>query len=339
VIGIIGPADSVGLATQIASDEGFADLLAPGVYRHAGEAADLAKQLEATCRVVLFTGQAPYMLAGAELTDAEAQFISHSGADLYRCIARVLIQRDGRMPKVTVDSIDEPTVLGSFADLGLPTPVAHPLGSPEDLSAPADVAEILAFHRAALAEGRVDGVLTCLAEVHAALLDDGVPVWRIEHTARTVAEALQRARLSHDLIRSREEQLAVALFAPDRAGLAELDVFEREVVRMRVHRELLDVARRNGGRLTALEGGVFSVAMSRLTLDDDLDGGFLESWALDVAIEGPALHVGVGVANTFEHAETLARGALEGAQTTGRAQVSFPDGRTVAVAETPQGGA
>jgi hypothetical protein len=149
VIGIIGPADSVGLATQIASDEGFADLLAPGVYRHAGEAADLAKQLEATCRVVLFTGQAPYMLAGAELTDAEAQFISHSGADLYRCIARVLIQRDGRMPKVTVDSIDEPTVLGSFADLGLPTPVAHPLGSPEDLSAPADVAEILASTRRA----------------------------------------------------------------------------------------------------------------------------------------------------------------------------------------------
>lgn len=338
MIGIVGPADSVALAMQIAAEGGFADLLAPGVYRHAGEATELARALEASCTVVLFTGQAPYMLAGAELTDAEAQFISHSGADLYRCIARVLIERGGVMPTVTVDSIDEPTVQSAFADLGLPRPEAHPLGSPEDLSAPADVEEIIRFHRTALAEGRAEAVLTCLAEVHAVLLDEGVQVWRIEHTARTIADALQRARLSHDLIRSREEQLAVALFAPDRARLAELDVFEREVVRMRVHRELLDVARRNGGRLTALEGGLFSVAMSRLTLDDDLDGGFTEAWPLEIAIDGLALHVGVGVANTFEHAETLARGALDGAQRTGRAQVCFPDGRMVAVAEAQRSG-
>ncbi|MGX1932871.1 hypothetical protein [Microbacterium resistens] len=339
MIGIVGPADSVGFATQIAADGGFSNLIVPGIYRHADEAVELAKSLEASCAVVVFTGQAPYMLAGPELTDAEAQFISHSGADLYRCIARVLIERGGVLPPVAVDSIDEATVRNAFADLGLPRPEAHPLGSPDDLTAPADVEEILAFHRAALAEGRAVAVLTCLAEVHAALLAEGVQVWRIEHTAGTVADALQRARLSHDLIRSREEQLAVALFAPDRVRLSELDVFEREVVRMRLHRELLEVARRNGGRLTALEGGLFSVAMSRLTLDDDLDGGFAEAWPLEVAVDGLALNVGVGVANTFEHAEALARGALDGAQRTGNAQVRFPDGRMVDVPPTRRAGA
>lgn len=337
MIGIVGPADSVALATQIAAEGGFADMLLPGVYRHADEASELARGLDASCTVVLFTGQAPYMMAGSELTEAEPQFVSHSGADLYRCIAQVLIECGGEMPRVTVDSIDEPTVLSAFADLGLPTPSAHPLGSPEDHAVPADVAEIIAFHRAALADGRADAVLTCLAEVHAVLLEEGVRVWRIEHTARTMFDALQRARLSHDLIRSREEQLAVALFAPDRARLAELDVFEREVVRMRVHRELLEVARRNGGRLTAVEGGLFSVAMSRLTLDDDLDGGFGEAWPMEIAVDGLVLHVGVGVANTFEHAETLARTALDGAQRTGHTQVCFPDGRMVPIDEAVQG--
>lgn len=331
MIGIVGPADSVAFATQIATQGGYAGMLLPGVYRHAGEAAELAQQMDASCTVVLFTGQAPYMLAGSELTEAEAQFVSHSGADLYRCMARVLIECGGVMPRVTVDSIEEPTVVSAFADLGLPSPLAHPLGAPDEYAGPSDVAEIIAFHRAALADGRAEAALTCLAEVYTVLREEGVRVWRIEHTARTMSDALERARLSHDLIRSREEQLAVALFAPDRTQLAGLDVFEREVIRMRVHRELLEVARRNGGRLTALEGGLFSVAMSRLTLDADLSGGLEGAWPIQIAENGLALHLGVGIANTFEHAETLARRALDEGQSAGRPHVSFPDGRMLAI--------
>lgn len=331
VIGIVGPADSVALAQEIADASGFADRLVTRVYRLADEAVDLASEVDASCNVVLFTGQLPYMLAGVELAHAEGQYISHSGADLYRCVSRVLIERNGTMPVVSVDSMDEATVLGSFADLGLPEPTVHPLGSADDGDAPDGIADVIAFHRDALASGRATAVLTCLAEVHAKLREEGATVWRIDHTIGTVADALQRARLSDQLIRSRAEQLAVVLFAIDRAQLASRDVYEREMVRMRVHRELLEVARRNGGRLTALEGGVFSIAVSRRTVDDDLLEELQPGPTFDMEGLGVDVRTGIGIGSTFEEAEHVARAALERAHDTGRGHVAYPDGRVTAI--------
>lgn len=329
MIGIIGPTDSVSLAMLVATEGGFADEIVPRWYEHADEATAIARELDSSCHVVLFTGQVPYMLtSNSDLVQAELQFISHSGADLYRCIARVLIDRQGVMPRASIDSIEESIVMSTFAEMELPAPTAHPLGSPEDDVVVEDIGEVVAFHRASLASGRAEVVLTCLAEVYAVLKAEGVAVWRIEHTTVTVTEALQKARLSDQLIRSRSEQLALAVFQIDGSALRKLDVYEREVARLHVHRELLDMARKNGGRLTALEGGAFSIATSRGTVESAIErqkagqASLLNSLALDVDVRA-----GIGIGSTFSQAESNAKQALGLAKAHSDTHVVFPDGR------------
>lgn len=329
MIGIVGPADSVALAMVVATEGGYAEEIVPRVYEHADEASALARELDQTCQVLLFTGQVPYALASeSPQLHAELQFISHSGADLYRCMALILIDRAGVMPRASVDSIEESIVLSAFSEIGLPAPVAHPLplgGDPRPLGG---VGEVLDFHREALADRRADVVMTCLAEVYATLRTEALSVWRIEHAKVTIMEALQKARLSYHLIRLRSEQLALALFQIDSQAPRKLDVYEREVARLHVHRELLDIARKNGGRLTSLEDGAFSIATSRGAIEVAIErqksrqASFLDSLHLDVPVR-----VGIGIGSTFSQAESNARQALGLSKLNSDTHVVFPDGR------------
>lgn len=329
MIGLIGPSDSVAFAMAVATEGGYADQLVSRVYDHADQTIPLVRELNQTCQVILFTGQAPYsFVVNSGEFAGEIQFISHSGIDLYRCIVQVLMDHGGRMPTVSIDSIDEELVLSGFSEMGLPTPSVHPIITPDGEMGSDAIERVVEFHRDAITSGRVETALTCLAEVNSRLVVEGLPVWRIEHTRATVAQALETARLSDQLIRSRGEQLAVALFQIDSQAQRKLDVYERELARLRVHRELLEIARKSGGRLEALEGGEFALTTTRGVIEAAISREAAGHASLLQPLKPESkVRVGVGIGASFSQAESNARHALGLSILHDESHVVFPDGR------------
>jgi hypothetical protein len=329
MIGLIGPEDSVELVMSVATEGGYADEIVPRSYTHADQAGAIARELDQICPVLLFTGRIPYLLAKeSRQLNSELQFISHSGTDLYRCIARVLIDKHGIMPAVSIDTIEKSTVVSSFSEMGLPEPTVLLVDDAADAAASGGIHDVVNFHREQAESGRAAAAMTCLAEVSIELSKMKIPVWRVEHTKVNVREALQRARLSEQLLRSRSAQLAIAIFQIDSQSLSRADIYEREVAKLHVHQRLLELARKNGGRVTALEAGAFSITTSRGAIDVAITrqlaghASFLDALDLDVEVRA-----GVGIGDTYVVAESNAKQAL-GLAVRGRGtHVVFPDGR------------
>lgn len=340
MIGLIGPPDSVRRALLIAEEEGREGEVLAREYATPDDAVAIAKEIDTLCRVILFTGQVPFSVveAGASL-QAEAQFISHSGADLHNALARILIEKRGMMPRVSVDTISAVTVRDVFEDVGLPVPdYVLPLVSNEGNLVSRRSREVAEFHISRFESGKVDACLACLAGTYEELHTAGIPVWRIEHSRVTTREALRRAWLSSELLESRSTQLAVVIAEADGESVRGRDSYEREATRLRVHQDLLKQAKKVSGRLTALDDTTFLITTSRDAVEDAI-ARFRRGQASLLAPNdlGSKLNLGLGVGGTVALAEENARRALALTKRSGHTNVVFPDGDVYSTADERKG--
>ncbi len=125
VIGIIGPEDSVARARNVAAELGLAETVLARTYVTWDAAPELAIELDAACTVLLFTGRVPYTIARETLgLRATLDFIPHEGADLYRALVGVLREHRGRLPVISIDTIERFAVDEIYHDLDLEPPAA-----------------------------------------------------------------------------------------------------------------------------------------------------------------------------------------------------------------------
>lgn len=326
MIGLIGPLDSVKLACAVSESESWRSQLVARPYTRARDSVALAQELDQTCSVILLTGRVPYELVDAAHINAELQYISHSGADLYRCIARILIERDGKLPRVSLDSIDESVAADTFADLELPQPrtAGHLLTRSRT---PIDTHDVVAFHLDEIRSGRTDAALTCLAEVASQLTDAGVDVWRVTHTKSTMRQSLQNAVLSDELHRSRASQPGVVLFEIAPGAVPGSTIYDRESARLHMQASLLEISRKNGARLSALEGDVFALTTNRGAIAAAIERRrAAHASLLDAPKIGISVRAGAGIGATYAHAEENARAALALSDAGRNTPVVFPDG-------------
>ncbi len=331
MIGLIGPTDSVLLAMSVAETMGATQDFVARTYERVEQVADLARELDQLCQVLLFTGELPFMLAQEdEPLQSELHYIPHSGADLYRMISAILIDNLGAMPLVSIDTIDETPVETCFSELYLPVPPRIALISSDERSPETVTRKLVAVHKSQLDDGKAVLALTCLSSVHAELSRDGYAVRRIDHTRTGMRETLDRARLSTQLQKSRAVELAVLLFRLDPQALATGDVYSRESARLSVHLRLLDVARKHGAQLSALDGSAFLLATTRGAIDSAIarqlagHGSLLDPLEADVEVLA-----GAGVGDTYAIAEANAKQAMimGEADTSAGIYVVFSNGR------------
>lgn len=321
MIGIIGPADSVALAEQVAVELGLTDDVLTDAYEAPEECVAAAERLDPLCDVLLFTGQVPYALATtrASLT-SDTQMIPHSGTDLYRIIAQVLKHNNGDFPTVSVDAIDPAVVHQVFRDLGLPDPPLvlavlpdqkHGRDRTEEPPLAYETSQLWAErHATAFNAGKVTACLTCLASTHELLVNKGIPTWRIEHTRVTMAEALDKAYLAAKMVRAESSQIAIAMvrMSRDRVPIGS-HALTKESLRLQQH--LLEHTERIGGHLVQTELNCFMVTSTRGAMRGAL-ARFREGHAsfFDVtATEG--VRIGVGFGPAFGTARSLAEQSLE----------------------------
>lgn len=336
MIGVIGPSDSVRLVLAVAAEEGRADEVIGRTYRRPDQAAEIAVELDGLCKVILFTGRVPYLHATTNTTlTAQTQFISHSGDDLYRAIAQILIDRQGVMPRVSVDTLDTETANAAFADLDLAAPVDvfamvwDELGGDgvEPVRSVATAKQITAQHRARFEAGEVDLCLTCLASTRELLRRSGVPVHRIDHTHLSVRDALHNAWLSAELVQSRATQLAVAIISALPADAVRLDSHGRERARLAVHHALLDQTKKLSGRLSSVDENTYVITTNRGAVESAiLRAEARQSSLLNLPDLESTLTVGIGIGESYALAEDHARRALQLAELSRVPTVVYPDG-------------
>ncbi|MEV7232310.1 hypothetical protein AB0M79_35715 [Polymorphospora sp. NPDC051019] len=328
MIGIIGPEDSIRLVLAVAEAEGRAGEVTARAYTDPEQAPELARELDDLCQVLLFTGRIPYAFAAAKGNlRAEIDFVPHGGIDLYRTLSRMLIAGAGRLPRVSVDTIEAATVRETFHDIDVEPPTEiRPIADANGLLF-SGLDEITAYHRERYESGAVQACLTCLGAVHRELAAAGVPVWRVEHTRAAVRDALRRAWLAAEVRQSRATQIAVMMIEVSAPPGRQRDPYQVERQRLRLREALLEHAQRMRGRLTTVDDSTFVITTTRGTIEGAIArqrAGHASLLALR-NVDLPHT-VGFGAGTTIAAAEDNARKALALGRQDGHVQVVFPDG-------------
>ncbi|WP_283133649.1 hypothetical protein [Rhizohabitans arisaemae] len=336
MIGIIGPEDSVELVLKVADGQGRAGEVTTRAYAHPEQAPDLARELDELCQVLLFTGRIPHALAeAAGGLRAEIDFMPHSGIDLYRTLSRMLIAGGGRLPRISVDTIEAEIVRETYDDIELTPPTEILPIADDGVLLSSGVDEIADFHRARYESGAVEACLTCLGAVHRKLTAEGVPVWRVEHTRASVRDALRRAWLAAEVRQSRATQIAVMMIALAEPAVRERDPYRAELQRLRLREALLEHAERMRGRLTTVDDSTFLITTTRGTVESAIARHRAGHASLLTLRGVEAEHaVGLGTGTTIAAAEDNARKALTLGRQHGDTQVVFPDGEVYSSRET-----
>lgn len=343
MIGIIGPADSAALLTALAGELGLADRVVARVYGEIDEAPTLARDLDPICRVLLFTGRAPYTLC-RRLRDLSAvlQYVPQSGADLYCTLIHLLQEFEGRLPRVSLDTIEPWVVDEAYADVSMPPPhhlISLEVEGEEERMRP--VSELIAFHRERWEAGEVDICLTCIGSVDRELQAHGIPSRRISHTRSALREALRQAQLAERLVLTETTQPAAVLIRLPEVrggGRGRGGHYEAQRRLLRTREALLSLAERLQGRLTDLDEESFIVTTNRGTVEAAISrlatdkGGPLR---LD-RLPGDA-RIGIGLGTTVPGAEENARRALVMSHGPGDIHVAFTDGKLMRIGRDEEG--
>ncbi|MBO4206835.1 hypothetical protein [Micromonospora echinofusca] len=337
MIGIIGPEDSIRLVQEVAAGEGRAADLTVRTYTSPEQAPELARELDELCQVLLFTGRIPYaFVSAAGGLRAEIDYMPHAGIDLYRTLSRMLLTTGGRLPTVSVDTIEADVIRETYHDIDLtpPTEILPIADSSGLLFAGLD--EITAYHRERYASGAVEACLTCLGAVHRDLRDSGVPVWRVEHTRASVRDALRRAWLAAEIRQSRATQIAVMMIELAEPASQGTDPYQVERHRLRLREALLEHAERMRGRLSTINDRILVITTTRGAVESAVArhrAGHASLLTLR-GVDGEHT-VGFGAGTTIAAAEDNARKALALGRGSGDTHVVFPDGEIYSSRQSP----
>lgn len=331
MIGIIGPGDSVALALQVAAELGLGDRVLSRVYEHVEEVRSIARELDDACQVLLFTGRVPHALASRDKDlRAVLAFVPHGEIDLYRAISLALRDRGGRLPVMSIDTIERAAVDEVFLDLGTELPAEVLQLEIDENGNARSAADIAAFHIEAYRRGDVELCLTCLGAVRDWLVEAGVPVIRVEHTRASLREALNHAGLADRLARSQASQIAVAVVDTtklrERMVAADGSIDDSRLGRD-VRRQVEDLAARLHGTITTRDERYVTIHATRGALEPELQR--LSSGRSRAGRSAASLPVGFGTGESTASAEQNARRALSFADERPGPHALFVDGISV----------
>lgn len=308
MIGVLGAPDSVALVEEVAAEMELDAPLVARAYDTAEDAIALADELDLLSEVILFSGRLPYLVATARgAYRARLQYMPHEGTDLYRTLARILLDRK-ELPRISLDSIDPKVVGETFADLGLDPP-EHVLELPMPGKQPSfDMLRLSEGHAALHEQGKVDLCLTCVKEVHDALVAQQVPSVRIVHSRQVIRESLRRAGLAIQLAQAEAARLAVCVveLTPPARLLDGPGAPEANIAR--------DVARRYAdllsGTITSFDRSETVIHTSRGVVERQVRLSSADRSSLARTEYRDLVNVGIGLGETAQTAEAKARQAL-----------------------------
>lgn len=339
VIGIVGPRDSVRLVTAVAERESVQ--VVGRSYKQIGDATEQARSLDPLVNIIVFTGRIPYLLALREGGfHALLDFVPHTGMDLYPTLVTLLQENKGRLPTLSIDTVERNAVEEVFHEIGQPPP-EHVIAiddETEDIVRAGDPAHLTSAHQELHASGAVQVCLTCIESVHRKLSREGIPSHRITHRQATIRATLRHAGLASRLVLSEGNQIALVRVEIRQEGPPAAQDPKRAMQRAtsELREQLETYAQRLQGTLVQTTSRLFTIHTIRGVIEDAIArmaSGY--SSALDFSDLRYPVNVAVGVGGTVAGAEEHARRALELSRRSGKVQIIFNDGSSLAPEEEP----
>ena len=305
MIGVVGSADSTARLQQVAADLSMSGQILVRSYDVLEQAADLAAELDAVCNVLLFTGLVPYELTRERRPGlhSRAQYVPHGGIDLYRTLALLLSERQGTLPRLSLDTIPEDLAREGFEDLGFDPP-EHVLSiqSPGTRST-RSTADVMEFHEQLYRRGEVELCLTCLGSVARELESRGILVVRVQHTRSALRDSLLTAALTDRVVRGEDAQTAVAALTADSAARGN---------KRKLRSAATALAAAVHGTAAEAEDGTQLIHTTRGSVERLLARSRWQWWRLGGELSAPVgTRFGFGVGATVADAESNARRSLQ----------------------------
>lgn len=202
---IVGPADSVLLAYEVALERDT--VLAPQsiVYQDAAEVADIISKHKDEFDMWLFSGIVPYQHALKADVDKPLFYIPHTGSSLYRALFEITYIEKRELRCISFDTFSAEEVEETFHDINLTLPkiyVKHYEGA-------VSAQDITKYHYDLWQQGKTDIAVTCFLATYEKLKKLGVPVVRIWPTRSNIRTTLDVAINAVIAQRFKGSQLAV----------------------------------------------------------------------------------------------------------------------------------
>lgn len=329
MIGVVGPEDSISLIRSVAETTPDIDSIVFRTYEKPEDAVGIAREMERSCHVILFSGRLPYALS---LSDphpwkVDLGFVPHTASDFYRTLTYILRDNRGEFVKISLDVLSHDLMTEVSQETGMPA-ISHlySFDALPDREIPS-TEDLITFHQAAWSAGEVALCVTCLGSVHEGLEKRGVPSRRVEHSRGSIREALERARFMSELRVNQATSIAVAVIQTPTTDAPPADRYQAEIQELRRREIALKVARALRGQVTGVTSETMTVTTSRgvvETIFERIRSG--QRSALEIDDLPPGTLAGFGIDITIELAEKNARTAVDVARQKNGPVAVFSDG-------------
>lgn len=266
-IGVVGPEDSV---DQIMKAGGhFKELeLVPYVYKQTEETEEIINHNKGWIAQWFFSGQAPYYYALSKglITEEEGSFTPLNGSSLLGTLLQAFVKEGRILQHLSLDTLQMEEVekvkdYFSLHDLSIQS---------NSYSGYMPAEEMIDFHKKLFTAGEIDAAITCIKSVYTALMEMGIPAYRVVPSELAVQRALgfikERAQSSW-FRKSQLVILGVEVIHTTTSGGEHEFSFKVKHQELELKRVLLDFVEKINGSIVHLGDGLFYIYTTRGELE------------------------------------------------------------------------
>lgn len=306
---IVGPADSVSLAYQVALER--SDVLAPRpiVYQDAAEVAGIILEYKGQFDMWLFSGIVPYQHALKAALDKPLFYIPHNGSSLYRALFEITYIEKRELKSISFDTFSVQEVEETFRDINMPLPEIY-VKHYEDVVSAADITK---YHYNLWEQGKTSIAVTCFLATYEKLKELGVPavrIWPTRSNIRTTLDVAVNAVIAQEFKGSQLAIFQIAIHKYDDIVRASSS-YDVKRIELCLYQILVGYAEELEGSLVLRGDGQYTLYSTRGMLEKSTQGltviPILEEITCQVKA---AVNGGIGFGKTAYAAEQNAFHAL-----------------------------
>ena len=311
-VGIIGPADSVQLISEIAMEYSEQIQLVPFIYSNTNEAASLIQNNQHLVDLWILAGPALYNSFLESGVNQPFYLLKLDGASLTKTLVEIGYNDKKALETISIDMLSKRDVYETYNDLNISSSQVYV----QEYTHETPLNHLLSFHQKLYQEGKVDNCITCLRSIYDQLRLENIPAYRVTPTRSNIRETLSTAIQQWETMHFKQSQIAAILVKIQ--GIEKKD--DHNMVSYDLHRLILDIqaailnfAESISGSFITIGTGAFVIFSTRGSVQETEKpiGSLLDELSL---ISDLPSNIGIGYGDTALSAEENARLALNHAQ-------------------------
>ncbi|UTR08148.1 hypothetical protein MM326_09080 [Alkalihalobacillus sp. LMS6] len=308
-LGVVGPEDSVGTLTKVVEEYPSFKAI-PIIYEKVEQAPAKIKQTTQHVDQWLFSGQAPYSLCTEMniVSKDHSWFVPLEGSSLLGTFLEAFYHTDQKKLEISLDTISPQYTNWLINEFSLAHLTIHLFDYPDYV----EEEKLIVFHKQAFQSGKTAFALTCLRGVYQALIQLGIPCYRVKPAEPVTRNILGRIQDRMNSLYYKKAQIGVvgALISFSQTEQKEMVYsYKRKHQELVIRKRLLDYAESLQGSFIEIGNGYFEIFTTRGEIE-------AQSWPYEVIDDvktstNLTIYLGIGYGRTALAASKHVQSALD----------------------------